>query len=199
MTSDDPKFTAHVLGECEDLTAAERAEIEALIASDPATAAEAVEMRALAARLRAELAAEAAAGLKEGQRAAVLKAATSAVTAGKVVPFPRRTAALAAMAASLVVGVTAALVYREMRETPGGNLPIATRILSENPVAIAASNISRSKATRSFGGRVCPGATGRVWKHHAGGIRLRSRSQNFDGNDSSVAASMRCAQLQHFQ
>ena len=58
MNPDDPKFTAHVLGEVDDLTPAERAEIEALLANDPAAAAEAEEMRTLGARLRADLHAE---------------------------------------------------------------------------------------------------------------------------------------------
>ena len=75
MNPDDPKFTAHALGEHEDLTPAERAEIEALLASDSNAASEAGEIRALAARLRAELPGEEAAALHEEQRAAVLGAA----------------------------------------------------------------------------------------------------------------------------
>jgi len=88
MNPDDPKFTAHALGEFEDLTAAERAEIEALLASDPAALAEAEETRALAARLRAELTAEESGALHEEQRAAVFTAAASVPAAPKIVRFP---------------------------------------------------------------------------------------------------------------
>jgi secreted protein with Ig-like and vWFA domain len=121
MNADDPKFTAHVLGEDDDLTPAERAEVEALIANDPAAAAEAAETRALAARLRAELPGEAAGALQQEQRAAVLEAAkTGAVPTGRVVRFPRRAAFLAAIAACVIVGVSYALLFRayESEQTP---------------------------------------------------------------------------------
>jgi len=88
MNPDDPKFTAHALGEFEDLTAAERAEIEALVASDPAALAEAEETRALAARLRSELTAEESGALHEEQRAAVFTAATNGAAKPKMVRFP---------------------------------------------------------------------------------------------------------------
>ena len=52
MNTDDPKFTAHILGELDELTAAERAEIEALIRADATAAAERAETQALAALLR---------------------------------------------------------------------------------------------------------------------------------------------------
>ncbi|EDY16670.1 von Willebrand factor type A [Chthoniobacter flavus Ellin428] len=108
MNADDPKFTAHVLGEFDDLTPAERAEIEALIANDPAAAAAAEETRALVARLRAELPGEAAGTLQEEQRAAVLEAAS----AEKVVRFPRLAAVLAAIAACVIVGISYGLLFR---------------------------------------------------------------------------------------
>ena len=85
MNADDPKFTAHVLGELEDLTPEERAEIEALIASDPAAATEMAETQALAARLRAELPGEAANALEESQRAAVLQSIGAGSGVAKVV------------------------------------------------------------------------------------------------------------------
>lgn len=113
MNADDPKFTAHVLGEFEDLTPAERAEIEALIANDPTAAAAGEETRSLAARLRAELPGEAAGALDAEQRAAVLTAAkTTEMPASKVVRFPRRAAVLAALAACVIVGVSYALLFR---------------------------------------------------------------------------------------
>ncbi len=74
MNTNDPKFTAHVLGEMDDLTPAERAEIAALLAADSEAATEAEETRALATRLRCELQTEQAAPLTEAQRAAVLSA-----------------------------------------------------------------------------------------------------------------------------
>jgi len=108
MNADDPKFTAHVLGEFDDLTPAERAEIEALIAHDPAAAAAAEETRALVARLRAELPGETAGALQEAQRAAVLEAASPE----KVVRFPRRATVLAAIAACVIVGISYALLFQ---------------------------------------------------------------------------------------
>src|SRR6478752_1542885 len=88
MNPDDPKFTAHALGETEDLTPAERAEIEALLASDPSAAAEADELRSLAARLRAELPGEEAGALQAEQRAAIMGAATATIPEEKIVRFP---------------------------------------------------------------------------------------------------------------
>ncbi|MEI9896471.1 MAG: hypothetical protein WDN28_22080 [Chthoniobacter sp.] len=79
MNTDDPKFTAHALGELDDLTAFERNEIAALLASDATATHEADETRALAARLRRELQTEESAALTETQRAAVL--------AAKIVPI----------------------------------------------------------------------------------------------------------------
>lgn len=115
MNPDDPKFTAHALGELEDLTPAERAEIEALLASDPAAAAEAQETQALAARLRAELPGEGSAPLHEAQRAAVLRVSVNRGAAKKIVRFPRLTTVLAAIAACLVVGVSIALLFPAMQ------------------------------------------------------------------------------------
>ncbi len=116
MNTDDPKFTAHGLGELEDLTPAERAEIEALLASDPSAAADATETQALAARLRAELTGEEAAPLHEAQHAAVMQAAAEPVVAReKIVRFPRRATVLAAIAACLVVGISVALLFPAMQ------------------------------------------------------------------------------------
>jgi len=125
MNADDPKFTAHILGESDDLTPAERAEIAALLASDPRAAAEAAETRALVARLRAELPAEAAAGLEESQRAAVLEAARMSVPPGKVVHFSRFTTTLSILAACVVVGVSLGLIYQALLlPGPGSGLPL---------------------------------------------------------------------------
>jgi hypothetical protein len=114
MNADDPKFTAHVLGELDDLTPVDRAEIEALLAADPAAAAEAAETRALAARLRAELSGEAAPALQEEQRAAVLRAVGTTEPAAKVVRFPRRLKVLTTIAAGVVVVVSAWWFFPEM-------------------------------------------------------------------------------------
>jgi secreted protein with Ig-like and vWFA domain/anti-sigma factor RsiW len=65
MNHDDPKFTAYALDE---LSAAERAEIEALLQSDPAALAQVEETRAFAVQLRTQLQAEPAAALREEQR-----------------------------------------------------------------------------------------------------------------------------------
>ena len=111
MNTDDPKFTAYALGEKEDLTPAECAEIEALLANDPLASAEAVEMCALAGRLRAELPGEEASALLEDQRATILSATASQAPAAKVVRFPRRALWWSAVAACVVVSAVMALLY----------------------------------------------------------------------------------------
>ncbi len=116
MKTDDPKFTAHILGELDDITPAERAEIEALIRADADAAAEAAETQALAALLRRELQGEEAQPLTAAQRAKVLAATApgARVEKAKVVPFPRRLTVLSAIAACLIVGVSIALIFQAM-------------------------------------------------------------------------------------
>ena len=116
MNTDDPKFTAHLLGELDELTAAERAEIEALIRTDATAAAEAADTQALAARLRHELQHEAAEPLTPAQRATVLAATAPGARVEKatVIPFPRRLTVLSAIAACLIVGASIALIWRAL-------------------------------------------------------------------------------------
>jgi Ca-activated chloride channel family protein len=123
MNTDDPKFTAHILGELEDLTPAERAEIEALLASDPTAAAEAEETRALAARLRAELAGETAPALGDGQRAAVLQAAGELIPEKKIVRFPRRMRVLTAIAAAVAIMAGASFYFPNLLFRQRGSGP----------------------------------------------------------------------------
>ena len=114
MNTDDPKFTAHILGELDELTAAERAEIEALIRADATAAAERAETQALAALLRRELQGEEAQPLTAAQRATVLAATAPGATGekAKVITFPNRLTWLSAIAACLIVGVSMALIFR---------------------------------------------------------------------------------------
>lgn len=114
MNTDDPTFTAHLLGESDELTAAERAEIEALIRADATAAAEAAETQALAALLRRELQGETAEPLTPAQRATVLAATApgTRVERAKVIAFPNRLTWLSAIAACLIVGVSIALIFR---------------------------------------------------------------------------------------
>ena len=146
MNPDDPKFTAHVLGEVDDLTPAERAEIEALLASDPAAAAEAEEMRTLGARLRTGLHAEEGQPLREEQRAEVLKTVTEpASAAAKIVRFPRRATVLSAIAACLVVGVSLALLFPAMlaeKEAARKSLITNASITNRNDSGSALSDLN---------------------------------------------------------
>ncbi len=114
MNTDDPKFTAHLLGELDELTTAERAEIEALIRADAQVAAEAAETQALAALLRRELQGEETQPLTPAQRATVLAATAcgARLEKAKVVPFPRRFNVLSAIAACLIVGVSIAFIFQ---------------------------------------------------------------------------------------
>jgi Ca-activated chloride channel family protein len=118
MNTDDPKFTAHALGELEDLTPAERAEIEALINDDTHAAAEASETRKLATRLREELQAEATQPLTAAQRAKVLAAMHSVALpkTPKVIPFWRRSTVLSAIAACLIVGLFISMIHFAMEK-----------------------------------------------------------------------------------
>ncbi len=106
MKTDDPKFTAHLLGEDETLTPAERAEIEALLAADDAAAVEAAETRSFAAMLRRDLQGEEMVPLTAKQRASVLAAKVSNLRfeIPRIASFPRRTTILSAVAACLIVG-----------------------------------------------------------------------------------------------
>ena len=68
MIPDDPKLTAYALGE---LSGAERDEVEARLAADPALRAEADAIRAVAGRIGAVLAAEPARALDPARREAI--------------------------------------------------------------------------------------------------------------------------------
>ena len=116
MKTDDPKFTAHAIGELEDLTPAERAEIEALIGSDTEAAAEDAETRKFAARLRAELHAEKSEPLTATQRARVLAATQpdAWMENAKVIPFWRRTVVRSAIAACVIVGLFVSMIHIAM-------------------------------------------------------------------------------------
>ena len=129
MNTDDPKFTAHALGELDDLTPAERAEIAALLAADADAAADAEETRALAARLRSELQSEQSAPLTDAQRAAVLAAnavpvslrGSSDLEKASVRPWrPSRVLGSLALAASVVL--CASLAWKAEFQKPRPSL-----------------------------------------------------------------------------
>lgn len=140
MKTDDPKFTAHAIGELEDLTPAERAEIEALIKGDIDAAAEAAETRKIAARLREELRGEESQPLTTAQRAKVVaaKQGKPRAKAPKVVLFLRQSVILSAIAASLIVGVFTWMVHlameRHRAEVP--RLAEAEQGLSEPAISV---------------------------------------------------------------
>ncbi len=141
MKTDDPKFTAHALGELDDLTPAERAEIAALLAADAEAAADAEETRALAARLRSELQSEQSAPLTDAQRAAVLAANTvpislrgsSDLEKARVRPWrPSRVLGSLALAASVVL--CASLAWKAEFQKPRPSLENLT-ITPQSPAA----------------------------------------------------------------
>ena len=117
---DEIKLTAYALGE---LSAAERADVEARLRRDPAAQAAVDDIRALAARLETELKNEPAPALTDDQRRRILKA--PAQDAGRAVRFPwRRITGFAAVAAAVT------LVF-------GGALWHAAKQLLENRFAKA--------------------------------------------------------------
>jgi len=113
MKTDDPKFTAHALGELEGLTPAERAEIEELLKTDSEAAAEDADTKALAARLRAGLQAEKSEALHAEQRATVLAAMQKVVQMepARKLPMWRRTMVRLAAAACIAAGLCVSAVY----------------------------------------------------------------------------------------
>jgi hypothetical protein len=113
MKTDDPKFTAHALGELEGLTPAERAEIEELLKADSEAAAEDADTKALAARLRAGLQAEKSEALHAEQRATVLAAMQKVVQMepARKLPMWRRTMVRLAAAACIAAGLCVSAVY----------------------------------------------------------------------------------------
>ena len=117
MKTDDPKFTAHALGDIEDLTPAERAEIEALIETDTHAAAEASETQKLSARLREELQRAETQPLTAAQRTRVLAVTQAGAHAKtpKVIPFSRRSLVLSAIAACLIVGLFVSMIHFAMQ------------------------------------------------------------------------------------
>jgi Ca-activated chloride channel family protein len=121
MNSDDPKLTAYALDE---LDPAERAEVEQLLRENPAAALELEETAALAAQLRRELHAEAAAPLTEAQRAEVLTAVGTPVQGGngaspaKIMPMRRRWSRVMALAASVAVLAGATFIALKSSQQP---------------------------------------------------------------------------------
>jgi len=128
MKTDDPKFTAHAIGELEDLTPAERAEIEALIEGDADAAAEAAETQKLAARLREELQGEQAQPLTAAHRARVLAATQARVRVNipPMLPLSRQSQVLSAIAACLIVGLFVSLIHHLLTRDQAAMRGLAT-------------------------------------------------------------------------
>ncbi len=108
---DDWRLTAWALGDADALDPAERAEIEALVAANPAARATVEEIRATAAHVEADLAAETAPRLDPSQRAAILAAAPPGNPAPAAIRSLWRSwipfSAAAAAAALLALGTVA--------------------------------------------------------------------------------------------
>lgn len=102
MNANDPRLTAHALGEAD-------AESADFIARDPALAAESAQIGRFAAQLRAELHAEPAHPLRAEQRAAVLAAAN---TVSGPAHWWQRGATLGAAAACVVLALGAAIYFQ---------------------------------------------------------------------------------------
>ncbi len=110
-STDDPRLTAYALGE---LDPADRTLVETFLAEHPDARAEVSEIQATAAMLGTELAAVAAPGLTEAQRATIDAAVTSGVPPhaagpGPILSFPAKS--LAAAAAALMILVVGAMYF----------------------------------------------------------------------------------------
>ncbi len=106
MNHDDPKLTAHALYE---LDPAERAEIEAMLRDDPAAVADLDSTREFTTMLRTRLKSEPAPGLEPMRRAELLQMSTAA-RRQVVIVLSRKAVAWGALAASVVVGASLALL-----------------------------------------------------------------------------------------
>ncbi len=115
MPFNDPKFTAHALGEGEFI---EQIEMERMLREDAAAATEMAETREFAVRVGERLRAENAPGLDPARRAELLQ--LFAAQRPKVVAFPRRIATWAAVAASVAAGVGLALLFPLLHSVKSG-------------------------------------------------------------------------------
>ena len=107
MNIDDPKLTAHMLGELDPV---ERADIERLLRGNPAVAAECEAMREFAGQVRRRLDAEPQPGLDAARRRELMRMVSAGTQRKVVVPFSR-TAMAGALAASVLAGVGLALLF----------------------------------------------------------------------------------------
>lgn len=146
ITSDDPRLTAHLLGE--SLSAADQAEITLLLRSHPELGFEMEETMRLVSSLRGELLSEAAAAgaLSEAQRQAVLAAAggtvaiNGAVAAATVLRFPwwRQSWVPSSIAACVLVGTTLLVLNQTVLErsplqVPEDGAEMRVDLLPPNP------------------------------------------------------------------
>lgn len=149
--ADDPRLTAYALGE---LPAAERAEIEALLATDESARRFVEETRAFAAAFGADLAsvpADAASSLTDAQRAAIRDRARGAPK-GKVLRLTNW-AVPATAAAAMLVGVTFAMRHEIGRWWIGGGRDVARATIPEQSVAAAASPAFQDEMVASSAAR----------------------------------------------
>ncbi len=149
---DEIKLTAYALGE---LAAPERREIEEQLKAVPAQQAVVEEIRAIAARLEAELKNEPEIALTDEQRRHILK--TPAKSAGRLVRFPwRKATGFAAVAASVALVFGGAFwrashsIHRQVllsfndkgeMAVDGDNLPVESPMPDECATPVEAENL----------------------------------------------------------
>jgi Ca-activated chloride channel family protein len=143
---DDPRLTAYVLGELDEH---ERRAVESAMTEDASVRAEVEQIRAAAAFLTEELAADAPAALTAAQKAAITQAPPRARA---VIPFPLKlvaaTSAAAAAAAALLLVVTTeggvvrdvAAPAREERDAPALLEPARAELRAQQGVREAPSD-----------------------------------------------------------
>jgi Ca-activated chloride channel homolog len=155
MTHDDPRLTAHALGELEG---DERAAVEALIASDPEARAEFEAIRQTVDVLQKELGADSDLALSDAQRAALERAlAERAPAPAPVAALPQRRRfrvgwALAA-AIPLLLAVGSLTVVGSRRADAPAAMPVAASAVSPLPLPAATeapASESKAKADRVF-------------------------------------------------
>jgi Ca-activated chloride channel family protein len=132
----DPRLTAYVLNE---LTDAERAEVEALLTANPEAAAFVAELRTTTGLLATSLAAEPELTLDSARRAGIAAAAETQ-PAGRIVAFPwgRTLAGFGAAAAALVLAVVGLQMQRvNDSRSSSSEQQIVTGIVEEQPADAA--------------------------------------------------------------
>ena len=151
---DDPKYTAYVLGELNDV---ERTAVDAELRADPRVAALVAEIQTMTQSLAQELRSEALPRPKKNQREEILAAANTPIVAGRSNgKRGGRIAWIMAISASLLLAAGSGWMLRGL-STANANRYLASNNMQQLGLAIENHEDKRSSVPPSYGG-VSPSA-----------------------------------------